>query len=60
MFRSQLTGKQYGPGVKPVRRVIETRNVHYTYDVKTPDGVTRHIERDGVETVREIIVGPDE
>lgn len=51
MFKSQLTGKQYGPKEKQKRVVVETRNV--TYDNK---GKITY----STEIVREMILGQDE
>lgn len=52
MFKSQLTGKQYGKGVKPLRVVVEWRDREYINE----DG---KISR-GVEIVKELTIGPDE
>lgn len=53
MFKSQLTGKQYPAGVKPKRVVVETRPKKYLDAHGTVIGV-------GYETVRELVIGPDE
>lgn len=52
MFKSELSGTQYGRGVKPVRVVIQTRPREY-YE----DGV---LVGRGHEIVRELLVGQDE
>lgn len=52
MFKSQLTGKQYGPGVKPVRVVVATRPKTYI-----EHGV---VVGTGTEIVKEMVIGPDE
>lgn len=52
MFRSQLSGKQYGPHDKPVRVVVETRPRTYRND----EGKISF----GSEIVRELLVGEDE
>lgn len=52
MFKSQLTGKQYGPGIKPVRVVVETRPKSYFNDQGTAS--------QGFEIVKELLIGLDE
>lgn len=51
-FRSQLSGKQYPDGEKPVKTVVETRLQTYT----NKDGKVSH----GWEIVREVLHGEDE
>lgn len=52
MFKSQYSGRLYPAGTKPVRLVIAQRPKQY----KNEDGKISH----GYETVKEIIVGPNE
>lgn len=55
MFKSQLSGKVYGPGISPVRIVTEMRPKTYeNYDGRDV------IRTEGWEIVKEITVGPDE
>jgi ribosomal protein L28 len=54
MFKCQLTGKQIGPGVSPVKAIVETRQRRYTNEVKK-----KIIESNGWEIVRELMVAPD-
>lgn len=60
MFKSQLTGKQYGPGVKPVRVVVETRPKTYRNEYRNYEGRVTVKFSEGTEIVRELVVGPDE
>lgn len=63
MFKSELTGKQYGPGIKPQRVVVATRPRHYVNEIRKLEGkrwVKYYIESDGTEIVKELLIGPDE
>lgn len=59
MFKCQLTGKQVGPGVSPVRIVVETRQKQYVNEIKKEFKTKKIIESKGWEVVREIMVAPD-
>lgn len=52
MFKSELSGRQYPCGIKPVRVVVERRVAHYVND----EGK----ESEGWEIVKEITIGSDE
>ena len=54
MFKCELTGKQVGPRVSPVRVVLETRQKKYTNQVDK-----KIIESTGWEVVKEALVDPE-
>lgn len=52
MFRSQLSGRLYGAGVRPKRVVLRTRPRTYTNE--------HGLVTQGWEIVQELVIGPDE
>lgn len=59
MFKSQWSGIQFPEKVKPVRVVVETRQVDYTNTFKR-DFRTIVTMSKGTEIVKEMVVGADE
>lgn len=55
MFKSQFSGKVYGPKVAPVKVVVSTRARRYENWVNK-----ELVESEGWEIVKELSVGPDE
>lgn len=52
MFKSKASGKQYPEGTKPVKVIVEYREVTY---INSYGKVSK-----GMEPVRELLIGPDE
>ncbi len=60
MFKSQLSGKQYGPGIKPERVVTKTRQRTYHNEYRNREGIKQYVTSQGWEIVSEMVVGLDE
>lgn len=60
MFRSQLSNKQYGPNISPVKVVTQTRPRTYINTYRTKEGPLKTVVSQGWEIVQELSVGPDE